>query len=123
MLNICDEIVLRFIGKEASAECPVDAIVKSVGRMMGVTVQDNDISVANPIPTYKDDSPPKLVVKFTRRVVSNKLYSSKRKLAGKKAKDLPNLNLSSEANVYISESLTPVKKKLVGEVNKVKKKG
>lgn len=34
---------------------------------------------------------------------------------------MSNLDLSSEANVNISESLTPVKKKLFGEVNKVKK--
>ena len=38
-----------------------------------------------------------------------------------KAKDLPNLNLSSEADVFVSESLTPFKKKPFGDVNKVKK--
>ena len=51
----------------------------------------------------------------------NKFYSNRRKLARKKAKDLPNLNLSSEADVFISESLTPFKKKLY-DVNKVKTK-
>ena len=38
-----------------------------------------------------------------------------------KANGLPNLNLSSEADVFVSESLTPFKKKLFGDVNKVKK--
>jgi len=64
----------------------------------------------------------KLIVKFTRRSVRNKFYSSRRKLARKKAKDLPNLSLSSEADVFASKSLTPFKKKLSGDViNKVTK--
>ena len=32
------------------------------------------------------------------------------------------LNLSSQADVFISESLTPFKKKVFGDVNKVEKK-
>jgi len=60
-------------------------------------------------------------VKFTRHSVRNKFYSNRRKPARKKAKDLPHLNLSSEADVFVSESLTPFKKKLFGDVNKVKK--
>ena len=42
-------------------------------------------------------------------------------MARKKAKDLPNLNLSSEADVFVSESPTSFRKKLFGDVNKVKK--
>ena len=82
--------------------------------------KDNDISIAHPIPTYKVGAPPKLIVKFTRRSVRNRFYLNRRKLARKKAKDLPNLNLSSEADVFVSESLTTFKKKLFGDVNKVK---
>ena len=37
-------------------------------------------------------------------------------------KDLRDLNLTSIENVFISESLTPYKKQLFGEVNKQKKK-
>ena len=89
--------------------------------MIGIPLQDNDISIAHPIPTYKVGAPPKLIVKFTRRSVRDKFYLNRRKLARKKAKDLPNLNLSSEADVFVSESLTSFKKKLFGDVNKVKK--
>ena len=89
--------------------------------MIGVPLQDNDISIAHPIPTYKVGAPPKLIVKFTRRSVRDKFYLNRRKLARKKAKDLPNLNLSSEADVFVSKSLTSFKKKLFGDVNKVKK--
>ena len=91
--------------------------------MIGVPLQDNDISIAHPIPTYKVGAPPKLIVKFTRRSVRDKSYLNRRKLARKKAKfkDLPNLNLSSEADVFVSESLTSFKKKLFGDVNNLKK--
>ena len=105
---------LEITGIATNAECSTEAIIKSIGDAIGVPLQDNDFSIAHPIPTYK--------VKFTCRSVRNKFYSNRRKRARKKAmKDLPNLNLSSEADVFVSESLTPFKKKLFGDVNKVKK--
>lgn len=45
-----------------------------------------------------------------------------RKLANKKVKDLPDLNLKSTENVYISEPLMPLKKLLFGKVIRQKKK-
>ena len=113
---------LEITGVMANEDCPAEAIGKSVGNVIGVPLQDNDISIAYPISAYKEDAPPKLIVKFTRRSVRNKFYSNRRKLARKKAEDLPNFNLSSEADVFIAELLTPFKKNLFGDVNKVKKK-
>ena len=112
---------LEITGVAANEECSAEAIIKSLGDVIGIPLQDNDISIAHPIPTYKVGAPPKLIVKFTRSSVRNKFYSSRRKLQRKKAKDLPYLNLSSEAHVFVSASLTPSKKKLFGDVNKVKK--
>ena len=105
---------LEITGIATNEECSAEAIIKSIGDVIGVSLQDNDISIAHPIPTYKVGAPPKLIVKFTRRSVRDKFYSNRRKLARKKAKDLPNLNLSSEADVFVSESLTSFKKKLFG---------
>ena len=82
----------------------------------------HDISIAHPIPTFSSAAPPKIIVKFTRRSVRNTFYSNRRKLANKKASDLPDLGLESSTNVYISESLTPYKKKLFGAVNREKKR-
>ena len=110
---------LEITGIATNEECSAEAIIKSIGDVIGVPLQDNDISIAHPIPTYKVGASPKLIVKFTRR--RDKFYLNRRKLARKKAKDLPNLNLSSEADVFVSESLTSFKKKLFGDVNKVKK--
>ena len=112
---------LEITGIATNEECSAEAIIKSIGDVIGVPLKDNDISIAHPIPTYKVGAPPKLIVKFTRRSVRDKFYLNRGKLARKKAKDLPNLNLSSEAHVFVSESLTSFKKKLFGDVNKVKK--
>ncbi|CAB4023068.1 Hypothetical predicted protein [Paramuricea clavata] len=61
------------------------------------------------------------MVKFTRRKVRNKFYSNRRKLAKRKVKDLPDLQLQSTDNVYVSESLTPYKKRVFANVNKLRK--
>ena len=74
-----------------------------------------EISIAHQIPTYKEDAPPKIIVKFARRDIRNKFYGSRRKLANEKIQDLPDLNLTSTENVYISESLTPDKMELFSE--------
>ena len=104
---------LEVTGVKASENCTADAIVKSVGKLIGV-------SIAHLIPAYSEAAAPKLIVKFTRRNVRNKVYSSRRKLVKEKAKDLPNLGLAFEDELFISESLTQTRKKLFGEVNKVK---
>ena len=66
--------------------------------------------IAHPIPSYNAAAPRKIIVKFTRRSVRNTFYSNRGKLARKKARDLPDLDLESNANIFISESLTPYKK-------------
>lgn len=96
---------LEISGVQATTTCSPEAIVKSVGKAVGLTISQHDISITHPIPSYKVDAPPKIIVKFTRRDVRNKFYSSRKKLANKKVKDLPDLDLHSDTNVYVSESL------------------
>ena len=93
---------LEVTAVKASENCTADAIVKSVGKLIGVPLEYNDISIAHPIPTYTEAAVPKLIVKFTRRNIQNKVYSSRRKLVKKKAKDLPNLGLAFEDKLFIS---------------------
>ena len=52
----------------------------------------------------------------------NSFYTNRRKLIDKKASDLPDLGITAESKVYISEPLTRYKKELFGEVNKLRKK-
>ena len=118
--NVCNDIVelgqclrrdcLVISGIKATSNCSAESIVQSVGKAIDVLVNKQDISIAHPIPSYNAAAPPKIIVKFTRRSVRNTFYSNRRKLANKKARDLPDFDLESDANIFISESLTPYKK-------------
>ena len=59
---------------------------------------------------------------FTRRDIRNAFYANRRKLINKKTNELSGLGLEEEVNVYISESLSSYKKRLFGNVNKLKKR-
>jgi hypothetical protein len=82
---------LEISGTKATSTCSAEAIVKSVGKAIGVAVSQNDISITHPIPSYNRNAPPKIIVKFTRREVRNKFYSNRWNLAKKKVKDFPDL--------------------------------
>lgn len=113
---------LEISGIEPTAECTCENIVTSIGKAIGVPIAKEEISTVHRVPSYEADAPPKIIVKFTRRDTRKRFYGNRQKLANKKVKDLPDLNLTSTEMVYISESLTPYKKRLFGEVNKQKKK-
>ena len=98
---------LEISGIEPIAACTCEDIVTSIGKAIGVPIAKEEISTVHRVPSYKADAPPKIIVKFTRRDMRNRFYGYRRKLANKKVKDLPDLNLTSTEVVYISESLTP----------------
>ena len=74
-------------------------IVRSVGKLIGIQVTDGDISTAHPVPSFKTDALPKIVVKFVRRDVRNRFYANHRKVVKKKACNVPNLDLDLDSNV------------------------
>ena len=113
---------LEISGVPPSENYSSNDIVRLVGKLIGIQVSDGDISTAHPVPTFKTDALPKIVVKFVRRDVRNRLYANRRKLVKKKACNLPDLDLDLNNNVYISESLTSTRKKLFGEINKERKR-
>ena len=94
---------------------------------MGMDLGEEDISTAQPLPTFNQGTDSELIVKFTRRTVCNELYTSRKEVAGKKASSIKSLNdlevesLDLTKKVYISDSLTPMRKKLFGSLNKLKK--
>ena len=90
---------LEISGIKPSDECTCENIVTSIGKAIDVPITKEEISIAHQIPLYKADAPPKIIVKFIRRDTRNRFYGSHRKLANKKVKDLPDLNLTSTENV------------------------
>ena len=77
----------------------------AVGQAIGVQVKEEDISTSHTLPTFKEDAPPKIIVKFTRRDTRNSFYANRRKLIDKKASDLPDLGITVESKVYRFEIL------------------
>lgn len=114
---------LEIAGIQPTRDLSCNHIVKSIGEALDLEITDSDISTSHPVPSYNKDASPKIIVKFTRRDVRNTFYGNRKKLKGKKVKNLPSLNLGNNNNyIYISESLTPSKKKLFGRANKLKKR-
>lgn len=113
---------LEISGIPLSEDYSTNDIVIAVGKAINVPVKEEDISTSHHLPSYNSDAPPKIIVKFTRRDVRNVFYANRRKLIKIKTNALPDLGVTAQENIYISESLTPFKKKLFGDVNKVKKR-
>ena len=113
---------LEISGVLPSESYTCNQLVMAVGQAVGVKVKEGDISTSHPLPTVKEDAPPKIIVKFTRRDMRNTFYTNRRKLIDKKASDLPDFCITAESKVYLSEFLTRYKKELFGEVNKLRKK-
>lgn len=114
---------LEISGVKPNAEYSSEAIVESIGKVLKVKIEEKDISTAHPLPTFNKDALPKIIVKFTRRNVRNKFYAERKTLAGKNLKDNPHVRKFLVGDsIYISESLTPRRKKLYGDINKFRKK-
>ena len=114
---------LEISGVKPNAEYSSEAIVESIGKVLKVKIEEKDISIAHPLPTFNKDALPKIIVKFTRRNVRNKFYAERKTLAGKNLKDNPHVRKFLVGDsIYISESLTPRRKKLYGDINKFRKK-
>ena len=113
---------LEISGVKPNTEYSSEKIVESIGKVLNVNVTDADISIAHPLPSYKKDALPKLIAKFTRRNVRNEFYAKRKVLAGKNLQADPVLKkFIVGKNIYISESLTPQRKKLYGDINKFRK--
>ena len=89
-----------------------------------------DILTAHPLPTFNKTAESKIIETFARRAVKDEFYSNRKLVTGKKASSLKNLKgllqrswrgPQQEDLRYISESLTPRRKKLFGSTNKIKK--
>ena len=113
---------LKISRVKPNTEYSSENIVESMEKVLNVNVTDADISNAHPLPSHKKDALPKLIVKFTHRNVRNEFYAKRKVLAGKNLPADPVLkNFLVGKNIYISESLTPQRKKLYSDINRFRK--
>ena len=95
-------------------------LVKKVGDLIGVKVDDHDISVSHRLPgsaqrqsntsqAARNDST--IIVKFVRRDIRDKFYSLRKNFRGKSTKDI-GLTRVTEHRIFIGESLTKQNRRL-----------
>ena len=97
-------------------------LVAEVGKLVGMDIDERDISIAHRLPDQKSVKD-RLIVKFTKRTTRDALYRSRTRLTSKSVKDLRLKTHPSVGSkrIFINESLTSARKKLLGRINKYKK--
>lgn len=97
-------------------------LVTEIGSLTGVKIDENDISVAHRLPDLKNLKD-RIIVKFVKRETKDELYYSRSKLVKKSTRDLPSMKeVQARSNrIFINESLTGYRRKLLGKINKYKK--
>lgn len=54
---------------KSNANFSSEFILVNIGKALDLDINDNDISIAHPLPSYSNEALPKIIVKFTRRDV------------------------------------------------------
>ena len=97
-------------------------IVKDVGKLLGVDITENDISVSHRMPQSQERKgkprPPAIIVKFTRRDVKDNFYRARKHLKDLTTQDL---GYSEKNKIYLAESLSERNRMLFKDCLKVKK--
>lgn len=93
-------------------------LVKQVGDLMEVYLDDKAISISHRLPTSKKNkagkpSTPAIIVKFVRRDVKDRFYKSRSKLKSCTTDQILGCEVSNR--IYINESLTEENRKIFNE--------
>ena len=96
-------------------------MVKELGSILGIAINDNDISTAHRLPSTKKTQD-RIIVKFVRRDKREEIYKARKLLLGKLTDCLPSVNaeigksVSQPTKVFINESLTAYRRSLFGKI-------
>lgn len=102
-------------------------LVKEIGSLIDVQINDNHIAAAHRLPdTAKARH--RMIVKFVHRAKREEMYKKRRNLAGKNIIHLPSVQndpvhiAASNNKIHINESLTSYRKRLFGRINEFKRR-
>ena len=93
-------------------------IVKEIGSLVGVVIDDSDIATAHRLPDTRKVKN-RLIVKFVRREKREEVYKKRKNLVGKNTSHLLSVaetNNSENSKIYINNSLTNYRKRLFGRI-------
>ena len=116
---------LEFKGIPAQEDEDTNDIVTQVAQLVGVDLNEEDISVSHRLPARNAQwkgppSPPVIIAKFTRRDIKDKIYKARFKLKNKTSCDLDFDGTDHNNSLYISESLTQTRKKTIQILSQAK---
>lgn len=111
---------LEIRGVPTSSSEDTNEIVKNIGSLVNVCIEDKDISISHRIKSGTSAISP-IIVKFTRRGVRDNLYKARTKLKNITSGNL-GLGRQGENKIFIQESLTSSRKDLFHNCNEFKKK-
>ena len=96
---------LELTGVLPTEEVSCFDLVCSIGKEMGIELQDEDISTAHRLPTYNKSAEDKIIVKFTRRSIRDESFRI----------------FADDANIFVSSSNAVELQNLINhELSKVK---
>ena len=111
---------IRGVTEDPNWEVDTNDIVMKVGSLMGVDLDEDDISTSHRLPKSRhSDAPPAIIAKFVRRDIRDRFYRNRKNLKTKSAKDI-DASLP-QYKIYISESLTKKNRDLFHKAVQVKK--
>ena len=94
-------------------------LVKKVGLLAGVEIDDRHIAAAHKLPDSKNVKN-RLIVKFIQRDKREELYKHRKNLVGKNISHLPSVE-DGNGKIFINESLTSYRKRLFGRIREYKR--
>ena len=105
---------LEFSGIPEKEGEDIYQIIVDISQAVGVDITEDDISVSHRLPSklghLNAESPKKIIAKFTRREIRDKIYRVRKGLSNKTTKDIEYRNNNK---IYISESLIERNKELL----------
>lgn len=113
---------LEISGIPKTSDEDAKKLISEIGTITGVNIKEDDISIAHRLPDRKN-SKDRLIVKFVKRETKDNLYSARSKLIQQSTRNLPSRKEAhtKPSRIYINESLTGYRKKLLGKINTFKK--
>ena len=106
-------------GIPVSEQEDTNEIIKAVGSVVDVPVEDSDISISHRMKS--GNAIPPIIVKFMRRCVRDAFYKARSRLNDFTIEDIGFGN-KGENKIFIQESLTPARRELFHKCNKLKKR-
>ncbi|KAG8314792.1 hypothetical protein J6590_084667 [Homalodisca vitripennis] len=94
--------------------------VKEVGKALGMEVTDTMVDACHTLAKRSSDSkPPGIIIKFVRRFDAENMMAKRR---AKKDFSTRHIGLTSDEPIYVNESLTPTRRRLLGMTRDFKKR-